>query len=104
MRKFIFKPDITLYEGIEVFKDTRLSYKNENVKQELKDLTLKTKMTEKKDNYTSKTDLVIHLEEGDILLYEEERGYFLPCMPMSTIQEAIDDLEVIKDFDNEKGE
>ena len=101
MRKFIFKPDITLYEGIQVYKDTELTYKNENVKQEIKDLTLKTKMKEKKDNYTSKTDLTIYLNEGEILLYEEERGYFLPCMPMSTIQEGIDDLEAIKDFDKE---
>lgn len=101
MRKFIFKPDITLYEGIQVFKDTELSYENENVKQELKDLTLNIKMTEEKDNYSSKTDLTIHLESGDILLYEEERGYFLPSIPMSTIKEGIEDLEALKDFDKE---
>lgn len=101
MRKFIFKPDITLYEGIQVFKDTELTYKNEMVKQEIKNLTLKTKMKEKKDNYTSKTDLTIYLNEGDILLYEEERGYFLPYMPMTKISEAIEDLVAIKDFDKE---
>jgi hypothetical protein len=103
MKKFIIKPDISLFEGVQVYKDTKLSYKSEDglIKQELKDMTLKIDKKEKADNYKSKTTLEIFLNEGDILLYDEGRGYFLPSIPMSTIQEGIEDLEAIKDFEGE---
>lgn len=99
MRKFIMKPDITLYDGVQVNKDTKLTYKDDNVEQELKDLTLMINKTENADNYDSHTILNIYLQEGDILLFEEGRGYFLPSIPMSTIKDAVEDLEALKSFD-----
>jgi hypothetical protein len=40
MKNFIMRPSIDLYPGIRVDKDTVLEYKNENVVQTLKNLTL----------------------------------------------------------------
>lgn len=101
MRKFIFKPDITFYEGIKIDKNTKLEFENEYVKQSINNLVLKTNKKEKTDKYESVFDLTINLDEGEILLFEEERGYFLPSLPMSTVKDAIEDLEAIKDFDKE---
>ena len=101
MRKFIFKPDITFYEGIKIDKETKLEFENEYVKQSINNLVLKTFKKEKTDKYESEFNLTINLAEGEILLFEEERGYFLPSLPMSTVKDAIEDLEAIKDFDKE---
>jgi hypothetical protein len=101
MRKFVFKPDITFYEGIKIDKETKLEFENEYVKQSINNLVLKTNKKEKTDKYESEFNLTINLDEGEILLFEEERGYFLPSLPMSTVKDAIEDLEAIKDFDKE---
>lgn len=101
MRKFIFKPDITFYEGIKIDKETKLEFENEYVKQSINNLVLKTFKKEKTDKYESEFNLTINLDNGEILLFEEERGYFLPSLPMSTVKDAIEDLEAIKDFDKE---
>ena len=101
MRKFIMKPDITFYEGIKIDKETKLEFENEYVKQSINNLVLKTNKKEKTDKYESVFDLTINLDEGEILLFEEERGYFLPSLPMSTVKDAIEDLEAIKEFDKE---
>ncbi len=99
MNVYMKNPDITLYPGIKVTKDTEFNFQNENVKQELKDLTLHSVMTVKGDGYESTYDTIIHLKEGDILIYEDEgRGYIKPVEKMVTIEEAIDDLTNIKDL------
>jgi hypothetical protein len=98
MQVFIRKPSIDLYPGIRVTKDTVLEYKNENVKQTVKDLVLHSVTKVKGDNYRSKYDTTIKLKEGDILVFEEEgRGYIKPVEEFVTIAEAIDDLTNIKD-------
>ena len=101
MRKFIMKPDIEFFEGIKIDKETKLEFENEYVKQSINNLVLKTNKKEKTDKYESVFDLTINLDEGEILLFEEERGYFLPSLPMSTVKDAIEELEAIKDFDKE---
>ena len=101
MRKFIMKPDITFYEGIKIDKETKLEFENEYVKQSINNLVLKTNKKEKTDKYESEFNLTINLDNGEILLFEEERGYFLPSLPMATVKDAIEDLEAIKDFDKE---
>mgnify|MGYP006976609679 CR=1 FL=1 len=99
MNVYMKNPDINLYPGIKVTKDTEFNFQNENVKQELKDLTLHSVMTVKGDGYESTYDTIIHLKEGDILIYEDEgRGYIKPVEKMVTIEEAIDDLTNIKDL------
>jgi FKBP-type peptidyl-prolyl cis-trans isomerase (trigger factor) len=101
MRKFIFKPDITLYSGVQVNKDTVLEYKNENVDQKLENLQLVMTTYTKENNYEARSNLTFHLNEGDILLFDEEVGYQVPRIPMSTLKDALMDLESIQDFDKE---
>lgn len=99
MKNFIRKPSIDLYPGIVVKKDTVLEYKNENVKQTLKDLVLQSVTKVKGEGYRSKYDTTIKLKEGDILVFESEgRGYIKPVEQFVTIEEAIEDLTNIKDL------
>ena len=96
---FIRKPSIDLYPGIRVDKDTALEYKNENVKQTVKGLVFRSVTKVKGENYTSKYDTTIQLQEGDILIFEEAgRGYIKPVEQFVTIEEAISDFENIKDL------
>lgn len=99
MKKFIFKPDITLYSGVQVNKDTKLEYKNENVVQSLEDLTLEMTTYTKENNYEVRSNLVFHLKEGDILLFDEEVGYQVPRVPMSTLKDALEDIESLQSFE-----
>lgn len=99
MKKFIFKPDITLYSGVQVNKDTKLEYKNENVVQSLEDLTLEMTTYTKENNYEVRSNLVFHLKEGDILLFDEEVGYQVPRVPMTTLKDALEDIESIQCFE-----
>ena len=90
---FIRKPSIELYPGIVVNKNTVLEYKNENVKQTVKDLVFHSVTKVKGEGFRSKYDTVIHLNEGDVLIFEEEgRGYIKPVEPFVTIEEAVSDL------------
>ena len=99
MQRFIRKPSIDLYPGIQVTKDTVLEYKNENVKQTLKDLVFHSVTKVKGDGFRSKYDTTIKLNEGDVLVFEEEgRGYIKPVEAFVTIDEAIEDLTNIKDL------
>ena len=99
MKVFIRKPDINLYPGIRVTKDTDMEYKNENVKQTVKDLVLHSITKVKGEGYKSTYNTTIQLKEGDILIFEEEgRGYVKPVEDFVTIEEAIDDLVNIKDL------
>jgi hypothetical protein len=102
MRKFIFKPDITLYTGVLVTPETKLEYKNENVDQKLENLKLEMTTYTKENNYEVRSNLTFHLSDGDILLFDEEVGYQVPRVPMSTIEDAIVDIEALKDFDKEE--
>ncbi len=97
MKVFIRKPSIDMYGGITVTKDTELTYVNENVSQTLKDLEFHSITTVKGENFTSVYDTIINLEEGDVLIFEEEgRGYIKPVEEFVTIEEAIKDLEAMR--------
>lgn len=99
MQIFIRKPDIERLVGVKVTKDTDLSFENEHVKQTVKGLEFHSVTKKKGDKYESTIDTIIHLEEGDVLVYEEEdRGYILPVEEFVSIDEAIDDLVNIKDL------
>lgn len=98
MQKFISKPSIDMYTGIVVDKDTTLEYENENVKQTLKDLVFDSVTTVKGENFTSEYHTTITLNEGDVLIFEEEgRGYIKPVEQFVTVKEAIEELELIKE-------
>ena len=99
MQVFIRKPSIDLYPGIVVDKNTVLEYKNDNVKQTVKDLVMHSVTKVSGDGYKSKYDTTIQLKEGDVLVFEEEgRGYIKPVEAFVTIAEAIEDLTNIKDL------
>jgi hypothetical protein len=99
MKVFVRKPNIELLTGVRVTKDTVLEYKNENVKQTIKDLVLHSVTTVKGEGFKSKYDTTITLNEGDVLIFEEEgRGYIKPVEDFVTIAEAIEDLTNIKDL------
>lgn len=98
MQVFIRKPSIDLYPGIRVAKDTVLEYKNENVEQKLENLVFHSVTKVTGANFESVYDTTIQLQEGDILVFEEEgRGYIKPVEQFATIAEAIEDFENIKD-------
>ena len=95
----LFRSSVDIYPGIRVDKDTVLEYKNENVKQTVKNLVFHSVTKVKGESYKSKYDTTIDLKEGDILVFEEEgRGYIKPVEEFVTIAEAIDDLTNIKDL------
>lgn len=93
---FIDQPSLDLHKGIRVTKETEVSFQNDNVEQVIKELTLETIMNEKGDNglnsYKSKSYISIDLNEGDILLFSPERGYYLPAYPKTTIEQASEDI------------
>ena len=96
---FIRKPSIDLYPGIRVDKDTELEYKNENVVQTVKNLVFHSVTKVKGEGYRSEYDTTIDLNDGDILIFEEEgRGYIKPVEQFVTIEEAIEELTNIKDL------
>lgn len=98
MQVFINKPSIDFYPGIRVTKDTVLEYKNDNVKQTVKDLVLHSVTKVKGDGFKSKYDTTIQLKEGDVLIFEDEgRGYIKPVESFVTVEEAIEELTNIKD-------
>ncbi|MEE0981464.1 MAG: hypothetical protein U0K91_07245 [Acutalibacteraceae bacterium] len=98
MQKFIRRPDIDMYAGIKVDKDTTLEYKNDNVEQTLKDLTFHSITKVKGEGYESTYDTTIYLKEGDVLIFEEEgRGYIKPVDVFVTAAEAVEELNCIVD-------
>ena len=106
MKRFVFKPDIDLFEGIIVTKETDIEYESETVKQTIKDLKLTSEIRSTDtgngvNRYESVTNLVIYLNENDVLLFEEGRGYYLPSIPVSTIDDAISDITALKSLDKE---
>ena len=99
---FCEQPNMEIKPGVKVTKDTQMHYKTENVEQVLKDLKLETIMDADGSNgintYKSKTYIEIDLNDGDILLFDESRGFYLPAIPMTTIEDAIADLTAMKDI------
>ena len=97
---FVEQPNIELKIGIKVSKDTELVYKNDKVEQALKDLVLETMLEDTGTNgintYKSKSYISINLNDGDILLFDENRGYYMPPYPMESIEDAISDIESLR--------
>lgn len=96
---FIMKPSIDLYPGVKVDKETKLEYKTENVEQKVEDLKFRSVTKVKGEGFESVYDTTVYLNEGDILIFEENgRGYIKPVEGFMTIEEAITELENIKDL------
>ena len=98
MQNFMMKPSIDMFTGIKVTKDTEFTYENEHTKQTVKDLVLHSVATTEGEGYTSTYDATIYLQEGDVLLFEEGRGWIKPVQDFMTVKEVIKELECIKDL------
>ena len=105
---FVEQPSIDLLVGIRVTKDTELTYNNEKVEQELKNLVLETMLEDEGTNginaYKSKSCIHINLNEGDILLFDENRGYYMPPYPVESIDDAISDIESLRGMELNESE
>lgn len=99
---FVEQPVLDFKEGIKVTADTELLYKNEKVEQVIKNLVLETILDDAGSNgvnsYKSKSYVSINLNHGDILLFDERRGYYLPTYPVTTIDDAISDINSLSDI------
>lgn len=99
---FVEQPVLDLKEGIRVSEETELLYKNEKVEQVLKNLVLETILNDEGTNgvntYKSKSYLSINLNPGDILLFDEQRGYYMPPYPVTSIDDAISDISSLGDI------
>lgn len=99
MQLFVRKPSIDQYRGIRVDRDTVLDYQNDHCAQTLKDLVFHSVTKVRGEGFESVYDTTIQLQEGDILLFEEEgRGYIKPVEPFVTASSAAEDLLCIKDM------
>ena len=97
--KLIRKPSIDMLAGIKVTKDTVLDFENENVEQHLRNLVFKSITRVEGDGFSSCYHTRIDLKEGDVLVFEEEgRGYIKPVEEFVTVEEAIAELDHIKDM------
>ena len=99
---FVEQPCLDLKAGIKVTKDTEVTYKAERVEQTLRNLVLETVLEDDGTNgfntYKSKSHITINLNDGDILLFSEERGYYMPPFPVESIADAISDMESLADM------
>lgn len=97
---FVNQPDLGLKKGIKVHKDTETTFRSERVEQVIKDLKMGTILTESGTNgansFKSESHISITLNEGDVLLFDPQRGYYLPAYPASTIEDAISDISSLK--------
>jgi hypothetical protein len=99
---FVEQPNIELKEGIKATVETELFYTNDKVEQTLKGLVFVTYLRDEGTNgvntYKSESHITITLNEGDILLFNEERGYYLPTYPVESIDDAISDITSLSDI------
>ena len=102
-KKFILKPVIDMVEGVRVLKDTTFTYENDKVKQKLKDLVLTIELKDIGETPKSKYEYLskgkITLDEGVVLQFDEERGYFLPNYELVSVDEALEDIKTLKEFE-----
>jgi hypothetical protein len=105
---FVEQPNLDLYKGIKVTKETELTYSNKKVEQELKNLVLETILEDEGTNgintYKSRSYLCINLNDGDILLFDEDRGYYMPPYPVESIEDAIIDIESLRGIETNETE
>lgn len=99
---FVEQPVLDLKEGVRVTAETEIHFKNDHVEQTLQNLVLETILDEEGSNgfntYKSKSYLRIDLNAGDILLFDENRGYYMPSYPVTTIDDAISDISSLADI------
>lgn len=112
VERYIIAPQTRIYLGVKVTKETDIEDEVETphgtVHQTIKDLTLTTVVNRKSNAYNIETEehstLTQKVEEGTILVWLEGQGYVIPEMNVCTVQEGIDSLQVVRDFEKETTE
>lgn len=104
VEKFIIAPSTHLFLGVTVNKDTDIEdeivLEKGKIHQTIKDLKLTTIIEKESTEVVKtieKTTLVQDLIEGMYLIWGEDTGYVIPPYKMKKVNEAIEDLEAIKD-------
>lgn len=101
VERFILKPSMQLFGGVEVKEDTEFETWNNSktVHQTFKDGVLTTDLENEWTQYGISNKEKSHLEStvpvGTILIWDEDNGYIIPQYQM---QRATDACEVLKDF------
>lgn len=98
MEKFVLRPNVELYPGVRVDEDTELDYSNESVSQHLECLTLHSTTHVAGEGFESVWQATIHLQAGDILIFDEKRGYIKPVEPVMTALEAAQELQIVAEM------
>ena len=99
---FVEQPNLELKQGTKVTKDTNIEFTNDKVKQTVKNLVLETEYKDEgvsgANAYKSTSNIHLCLNEGDVLLFHEDRGYYMPPYPVETIDDAISDINSLSDL------
>ena len=102
-KKYILRPNITMFEGIRVTKKTKFTFENETVKQKLEKLVLNIELKESGETTNTKYEYLstgkVTIDEGTVLLFDEKRGYYVPNYDLVSVDEAIEDIKTLKDFE-----
>lgn len=97
--RFIKKPSLQFYAGIQVNEDTKFEMQNEFLHQTLENLVLTTTKVVSGDGYDATYKSTVYLEAGDILIHNgDDHGYVKPVESFCTIADAINEFELVKDL------
>lgn len=105
VERYIIAPQTRLYLGVKVTKETDIEDEEKTdygtIHQTIKDLILTTTINRKSNAYGIETEekstLTQKVQEGTILIWLEGRGYVIPEMRVCSVEEGINDLEVLKE-------
>lgn len=102
MKLFVEQPNLDMKRGISVTADTKLTYKNDKVQQTIENLVMETCLKDEGSNgfnsYESESHMKIQLNPGNVLLFDEGRGYYMPKFPVVSINDAIEEISSLEDF------
>ena len=97
---FVEQPNLELMPGVRVTEETEGHYKNEIVEQVIKDLKLETILNQKGSNglnsYENRSYIRVDLNPGDILLFDKQRGFYLPAFAVSSVEDAAGDIAAMQ--------
>ncbi len=104
MQKFknlVAIPDVSIYKGLKVDKDTQLKYerKDGKLKTEVKNLKYTRWEKIEAEQFTRTERITVKLKKGMVVIFESpERGLVVPQNNFVTISEAKEDYECIEDL------
>ena len=97
-KDYVRTPDVAIFKGFRVTKETEIDYKSKNGKQKIKNLIYTKWDKQETDDYTTETKITVPLKEGTLILFQgEEEGYVVPAEQFKTIDEAIEDFNAVKE-------